>query len=165
MNDWWEQLEARLERELANFLAANPAQQALLQEQEARDRQASLVGERGRLQRQAEQQRQQLLTLAGEIRSWRQRVQRARAAGAEPLAERAEAHLATLMERGRESWCQLAELGQQFAAVEAALQALAVAEQSTAAKAAPGGKLDELEQAWAVFEAEQQLESLRRRQS
>jgi hypothetical protein len=49
--------------------------------------------------------------------------------------------------------------------VEAALQALAVAEQATADKAAPGGKLDELEQAWAVFEAEQQLESLRRRQS
>ena len=164
MNDWWEQLETRLERELANFLTANPAQQALLQEQEARDRQASLVGERGRLRRQAEQQRQQLLTLAEEIRSWRQRVQRARAAGAEPLAERAETHLATLMQRGRESWSQLAELGQQFAAVEAALQALAVAEQSTADKTASGGKLDELEQAWAVFEAEQQLESLRRRQ-
>jgi hypothetical protein len=69
------------------------------------------------------------------------------------------------MQRGRESWSQLAELGQQFAAVEAALQALAVAEQSTADKTASGGKLDELEQAWAVFEAEQQLESLRRRQS
>jgi hercynine metabolism protein len=165
MNDWWEQLETRLERELANFLTANPAQQALLQEQEARDRQASLVGERGRLRRQAEQQRQQLLSLAEEIRSWRQRVDRARAAGAEPLAERAEAHLATLMERGRESWSQLAELGQQFAAVEAALQALAVAEQATATSAAPAGKLDELEQAWAAFEAEQQLESLRRRQS
>jgi hypothetical protein len=165
MNDWWEQLETRLERELANFLTANPAQQALLQEQEARDRQASLVGERGRLRRQAEQQRQQLLSLAEEIRSWRQRVQRARAAGAEPLAERAEAHLATLMERGRESWSQLADLGQQFAAVEAALQALAVAEQATATSAAPAGKLDELEQAWAAFEAEQQLESLRRRQS
>ena len=165
MNDWWEQLEARLERELANFLAANPAQQALLQEQEARDRQANLVGERGRLQRQAEQQRQQLLTLAEEIRSWRQRVQRARAAGAEPLAERAEAHLTTLMERGRESWSQLAELGQQFANVEAALQALVVAEQSTPASAQPGGNLDELEQAWAAFEAEQQLESLRQRQS
>jgi len=165
MNDWWEQLETRLERELATFLTANPAQQALLQEQEARDRQASLVGERGRLRRQAEQQRQQLLSLAEEIRSWRQRVDRARAAGAEPLAERAEAHLATLMERGRESWSQLADLGQQFAAVEAALQALAVAEQATATSAAPAGKLDELEQAWAAFEAEQQLESLRRRQS
>jgi len=165
MNDWWEQLETRLERALANFLTANPAQQALLQEQEARDRQASLVGERGRLRRQAEQQRQQLLSLAEEIRSWRQRVDRARAAGAEPLAERAEAHLATLMERGRESWSQLADLGQQFAAVEAALQALAVAEQATATSAAPAGKLDELEQAWAAFEAEQQLESLRRRQS
>jgi hypothetical protein len=32
------------------------------------------VGERSRLRRQAEQQRQQLLSLAEEIRSWRQRV-------------------------------------------------------------------------------------------
>ena len=164
MSDWWEQLEARLERELANFLTANPDQQALLQEQEARDRQASLVGERSRLRRQAEQQRQQLLSLAEEIRSWRQRVQRARAAGADELAERAEAHLTALMEQGRESWSQLAELGQQFAAVEAALQALAVADQAASAGANSSGNLDELEQAWAAFEAQQQLESLRRRQ-
>jgi hercynine metabolism protein len=164
MSDWWEQLEARLERELANFLTANPDQQALLQEQEARDRQASLVGERSRLRRQAEQQRQQLLSLAEEIRSWRQRVQRARAAGADELAERAEAHLTALMEQGRESWSQLAELGHQFAAVEAALQALAVADQAAPAGANSSGNLDELEQAWAAFEAQQQLESLRRRQ-
>ena len=61
--DWLEQLEAQLERQLEAFLASNPAQQALLQEQEARDRQAQLVGERSRLQRQAEQQRQRLLEM------------------------------------------------------------------------------------------------------
>jgi hypothetical protein len=68
------------------------------------------------------------------------------------------------MEQGRESWSQLAELGQQFAAVEAALQALAVADQAASAGANSSGNLDELEQAWAAFEAQQQLESLRRRQ-
>ncbi|MCS5706424.1 hypothetical protein NZK27_09475 [Synechococcus sp. FGCU-3] len=156
--DWLEQLEARLERQLEAFLANNPAQQALLQEQEARDRQAQLVGERSRLQRQAEQQRQRLLELAGEIRAWRQRVERARAAGADELAQRAEAHVAELMEQGRRSWNQLAGLGQQFNAVENALQELANAPR---AAASPPNSEADLEQAWAAFEAQQELERMK----
>jgi hercynine metabolism protein len=158
--DWLEQLEARLDRELEAFLAANPAQRARLQEQEARDRQAQLVGERSRLQRQAEQQRQRLLELADEIQAWRQRVERARAAGAHELAQRAEDHLGELMEQGRRSWNQLAELGQQFNAVEAALQELADAPRAAARK--PSAEAD-LEQAWASFEAQQELERLKAR--
>ncbi len=156
--DWLEQLETRLERELEAFLAANPSQRALLQDQEARDRQAQLVGERSRLQRQAEQQRQRLLELAGEIRSWRQRVERARAAGANDLAQRAEDHLGELMEQGRRHWKQLADLGQQFNAVETALQELANAPQAAASQ--PSSEAD-LEQAWAAFEAQQELEHLK----
>ena len=163
-SDWLEQLEAQLERQLEAFLASNPAQQALLQEQEARDRQANLVGERSRLQRQAEQQRQRLLALADEIRAWRQRVERARAAGAQALAQRAEAHMGELMDQGRRSWNQLAELGQQFHAVEKALQELAAAPPAGTGKprAAAGPEQDlDLEQAWAAFEAQQELERMR----
>ena len=156
--DWLEQLEARLERELEAFLANNPAQQALLQEQEARDRQAQPVGERSRLQRQAEQQRQRLLELASEIRAWRQRVERARAAGADELAQRAEAHVDELMEQGRRHWNQLADLGQQFNAVENGLQELSAA--AEAAANTPNGEAD-LEQAWAAFEAQQELERMK----
>ena len=36
--DWLEQLEARLEQQLEAFLRANPAQEALLQEQEQLER-------------------------------------------------------------------------------------------------------------------------------
>ena len=86
---WLDELEARLEQQLAAFLAANPSQEALLGEQEARDRQAQLVGQRRQLQRQAEQERQALLQLAAEIRCWQERVVKARAAGATALAERA----------------------------------------------------------------------------
>jgi hercynine metabolism protein len=164
--DWLEQLEAQLERQLEAFLASNPAQQALLQEQEARDRQANLVGERSRLQRQAEQQRQRLLELAGEIRGWRQRVDRARAAGADDLAQRAEAHVTELMDQGRRSWNQLGELGQQFNAVENALQELAAAPPSGARNQQAAGKPDQdhdLEKAWAAFEAQQELERMKAR--
>ena len=156
--DWLEQLEARLERQLEAFLASNPAQQALLQEQEARDRQAQLVGERSRLQRQAEQQRQRLLELASEIGGWRQRVERARAAGAHDLAQRAQDHLGELMEQGRRNWNQLADLGQQFNAVENGLQELASAPRATAN---PPNNAADLEQAWAAFEAQQELEHMK----
>ena len=89
---WLDELEARLEQQLEVFLRANPAQEVLLEEQEARDRQARLVGQRRQLQQQAEQERQALLQLADEIRRWQERVVKARAAGATALAERAEAH-------------------------------------------------------------------------
>ena len=152
---WLDELEARLEQQLAAFLAANPSQEALLGEQEARDRQAQLVGQRRQLQRQAEQERQALLQLAAEIRCWQERVVKARAAGATALAERAEAHQQALMEQGRQRWQRLGELGVSFAAVERELGELESRPRQPRASS--------LEQDWASFEAEQALEELRRR--
>ena len=152
---WLDELEARLEQQLAAFLAANPSQEALLGEQEARDRQAQMVGQRRQLQRQAEQERQALLQLAAEIRCWQERVVKARAAGATALAERAEAHQQALMEQGRQRWQRLGELGVSFAAVERELGELESRPRQPRASS--------LEQDWASFEAEQALEQLRRR--
>ena len=98
---WLEELEARLNQQLESFLRANPQQEALLAEQAQRDRQQRLLHERLKLRQEAELQRQGLLRLAGEIRQWQERSERARGAGAEELAARAEAHIATLMEQGR----------------------------------------------------------------
>ena len=153
---WLDELEAKLDQQLAAFLAANPSQEALLGEQEARDRQARLVGQRRQLQRQAEQERQALLQLAAEIRCWQERVVKARAAGATALAERAEAHQQALMEQGRQRWQRLGELGVSFAAVERELGELESRPRQPRASS--------LEQDWASFEAEQALEALRRRQ-
>ena len=153
---WLDELEARLEQQLAAFLAANPSQEALLEEQGARDRQARLVGQRRQLQRQAEQERQALLQLADEIRRWQERVVKARAAGATTLAERAEAHQQGLMEQGRQRWQQLSELGVSFAAVERDLRELENRPRPPRASS--------LEQDWAAFEAEQALEQLGRQQ-
>ncbi|MEB3262025.1 MAG: hercynine metabolism protein [Cyanobacteriota bacterium] len=155
VGDWLEQLEARLEHQLEAFLAANPAQRMLLEDQQARESQVSLERERRWLQDQAEQHRQRLLALAGEIRSWRERVDRARAAGAEDLARRAEAHVGTLMEQGRRRWTQLAGLGQRFSVVQAALEELA---------ARPSEQDSDLDRAWAAFEAREELERLKRQQ-
>ena len=141
-SSWLDQLEARLDQQLEAFLAANPSQEALLEEQGARDRQARLVGQRRQLQRQAEQERQALLQLADEIRRWQERVVKAQAAGATALAERAKAHQQGLMEQGRQRWQQLGELDSRSRPPRAS----------------------SLEQDWAAFEADQALEELRRQQ-
>lgn len=153
---WLDELEARLDQQLAAFLAANPSQEALLEEQGARDHQARLVGQRRQLQRQAEQERQALLHLANEIRRWQERVVKARAAGATALAERAETHQQGLMDQGRQRWQHLSELGVRFAAVEQELRELENRPRPPRASS--------LEQDWAAFEAEQALEQLRRQQ-
>ena len=144
---------------------------------------AGPVGSRLRLRQEAELQRQGLLRLAGEIRQWRERVEKARGAGASDLAGRAEAHIVTLMEQGRSRWQTLGEVGERFAAVERDLQQL-TARAAPAQAPGQGGQgatgdggrekrgqdsakaspMEELEQAWASFETEQELESLRRRQ-
>lgn len=154
MASWFDDLEARLNQQLDAFLQANPAQQIRLERLEARERQEQLGRTRQQLQQQARLQRQELLELAAEIRQWQQRCDRARAAGAVSLADRAATHLATLMLQGRQRWQQLSELGARFAQVEADLEQL----RSTAA--ADG----DLEADWAAFEAEQELQQLRRRQ-
>ena len=151
---WLDELEAQLDQQLAAFLAANPSQEALLGEQEARDSQARLVGQRRQLQRQAEQERQALLQLANEIRCWQERLAKARSAGATSLAERAEAHQQGLMDQGRQRWQHLIELGVSFAAVERDIRDLEIRPHPPRAS--------NLEQDWAAFEAEQALEQLRR---
>ena len=163
---WMEELEARLNQQLESFLRANPQQEALLDEQAQRDRQQRLLQERLKLRQEAELQRLGLLRLAGEIRQWQERSERARGAGAEELAARAEAHIATLMEQGRNRWQTLAELGERFAAVERELAELTAAPTPPAPgrsgeRVADG--MAELEQDWRRFEAQQELEALRRR--
>ena len=119
---------------------------------------------------EAELQRQGLLRLAEDIRSWQARVKRAKQVGAADLAGRAEAHVATLMDQGRARWQTLAELGERFAAVEEELRELAAsAGPKTAAAAAageakpPGTAKSNLEADWAAFETQQELEDLRRK--
>ncbi|MEY4298056.1 MAG: hypothetical protein RLZZ423_1235 [Cyanobacteriota bacterium] len=166
-SSWFDQLEARLEQQLEAFLRANPAQEALLQEQEQQDRDRQRRERRLALQQQAEGLRAELLELAAEINRWQQRVGRARQAGAEELAAKAEAHRAALMEQGRQRWQLLVALGEAFAELDpqpgAPPPPPAAAQPAPQATAQQPSGLD-LDQAWARFEADQELEQLRRQQ-
>ena len=153
MSNWLEQLERELDERLSAFLRNNPVQNQLFQDQHQQDRAQALQRQRQRLQQDAEQLRGQLLTLVTEVRAWTHRIDRARRAGALDLAQRAQAHLDGLMAQGRTQWTDLANLGRRFSEVEAQLQELSRQAQSSR----PG-----LDDDWAMFEAEQELEQLRR---
>lgn len=170
---WFEQLEAKLEQQLEAFLRANPALDALLRDQAQQEQRQRLLRQRLDLQQQAETLRAELLALAGTIQQWQGRVGRARQAGATELAERAEAHCRELMEQGRRRWQRLEDLGREFSELETALQNAQVATGSAPPEAerratppsdASNASPDDLDRSWARFEADQDLEELRRRQ-
>ena len=154
MSSWLEQLEQELDARLSAFLRNNPVQDNLFSEQHLKDRANALQRQRQQLQSEAKQQRQQLLKLAEDVRAWRSRVDRARAAGATDLAERATQHLTSLMNQGRALWADLEDLGRRFSEVEQQLKELHQQKQTPSPST--------LEKDWALFEAEQELEKLRR---
>ena len=153
MSNWLEQLERELDQRLSAFLRNNPVQEALFREQHQLDRARALQRQRQQLQTEAEEQRRQLLTLAEDVRAWTQRTQRARQANHPELAQRAEQHLTNLMEQGRNLWTDLADLGRRFQEVDAQLTDL---------KRRQSASRSNLDADWAQFEAEQELEQLRR---
>ena len=153
MSNWLEQLERELDQRLAAFLSNNPVQEQLFRQQHQLDRARSLQRQRQQLQQQAEEQREQLLALAADVRAWTERTERARRAGEQDLSRRAEQHLQGLMDQGRTLWADLGDLGRRFKEVDQQLSALS-RQQSNG--------VSSLDRDWALFEAEQELEQLRR---
>ena len=153
MNNWLEQLERELDQRLAAFLSKNPVQEQLFRQQHQLDRARSLQRQRQQLQQEAEDQRKQLLALAADVRAWTERTERARRAGEQELSRRAEQHLNELMDQGRSQWTDLAGLGRRFKEVDQQLSELNRQQSSG---------VSSLDREWALFEAEQELEQLRR---
>jgi hercynine metabolism protein len=166
-SSWFEQLEARLEQQLEEFLNANPHQQSLLDQEELQERERRLRRREQQLQQQAIDQRNQLLALASDISTWQQRVERARGAQAPELASKAQAHVDQLMGQGRDRWKALAELGEEFRRLRQELEELGQQPQAGSGggkdgQAEANGRGVDLERDWAEFETQQELERLRR---
>lgn len=152
---WLDNLERGLEERLEQFLRSNPSQDQLLREQHLQDRQRDLHNRRGQQQLQARELRRQLLTLAEQVQAWTQRGEKARRAGALELAQRADQHVVALMQQGRELWEEFEALGFQFAELEEQLNSLKTQEKQSTSRRS-------LDEDWALFEAQQELEELRR---
>ena len=154
---WLDQLERNLEERLDAFLRSNPDQDRLLNEQHLQDRQRNLNSRRDQMQIQARDLRRQLLSLAEQVQAWGKRTNKARNAGAEDLALRAEKHVNSLMNQGRDLWNELDALGQSFRELDQQISSL-----NQRASEQKGHR--SLDEDWALFEARQELEELRRRQ-
>ena len=150
---WLDQLEQELDQRLASFLRSNPVQEQLFREQHQRDRVHALQRQRQQLTEEATEHRRQLLALAADVKAWTDRTERARSAGATDLARRASQHCTQLMEQGRGLWSDLASLGRRFEEVDRQLSDINRQQK----------KPSTLEDDWASFAAEQELEELRRR--
>ena len=154
---WLDQLERNLEERLDAFLRSNPDQDRLLNEQHLQDRQRNLNSRRDQMQIQARDLRRQLLSLAEQVQAWGKRTNKARNAGAEDLALRAEKHVNSLMNQGRDLWNELDALGQSFRDLDQQISSL-----NQRASEQKGHR--SLDEDWALFEARQELEELGRRQ-
>ena len=152
---WLDELERNLEERLTTFLKENPYQELLLRQQHQKDLYQSLLHQRQQLQKEAKQQRQKLLELAANVREWNARSKRAKEAEAYLLADRADQHIAELMGKGRRLWSELDQLGNSFKDIEQKLFALS--QQSNRDNST-------LENDWSTFEAQQELQELKRKQ-
>ena len=154
--NWLEQLERELDQRLSAFLRNNPIQDQLFQRPAPTGPvPQALKRQRQQLQKEAEEQRVQLLDLAADVRGWNDRTNGRDRAGAMDLAGKSR-QLDGLMEQGRQPLGGSGALGRRFEEVD---RQLSEVNQQQKAPDPP------LEQDWAMFEAEQELEELRRRQA
>ena len=158
-SSWWQRLEQELEQQFDRFLSDHPNQKELLDQEHWNEQQRRKHHRLLAIDQEAQDLRQRLLKLSKDISAWSERVQRARAAGAHDLAGKAETHLSHLMGQGRAQWQALASLGEEAQQLKQELAAAKQPPKTTTGKAA------DLEEAWRRFEAEQELDELRRRKS
>ena len=151
---WLDQLEENLTQKLSAFLRENPYQELLLNHQEQRDLYQSLNEKQQEIQIKAETIREQLIQLVQEVEAWKRRATKARTAGSLALAKKAEKHLDLLIGRGRNLWNELEVLGGHFEANEEQLDLLFKETETEDSS---------FEKKWSEFDAEQELEKLRRK--
>ncbi len=149
---WLEKLEQDLEKKFEQFLLTNPHQELLLKRQDFHDRFKKLEVQRQQIQQQAHCQRQDLISLANNLRQWKNRAKKARQSGETALASKAEKHISDLLDQGKILWSKLEKLGIRFNAIEKQISALSHQAKESCST---------LEEDWARFEATQELEKLK----
>lgn len=165
-SSWLQDLEQKLDEQLEAFLRSNPEQRQRLEQQERHERVQWLRKRHRQLQETAQTRRSELLHLAEEIARWRERVDRAQRAGASDLADRAANHLMSLMAQGREHWQSLTALGDELSRLEQDVSELAAPPEAQQVRdGSQKGQEESLDDAWRRFEADQDLEALRRQQA
>jgi hercynine metabolism protein len=154
-SSWWQRLEQELEQQFDRFLSDHPNQKELLDQEHWNEQQRRKQQRLLNIDQEAQQLRQHLLKLFKDISAWSERVKRAHGAGAHDLAGRAQTHLSHLMGQGRAQWQALAALGEEAQRLKQELAATKTKTPKTETTA-------DLEEAWSRFEADQELDEMRR---
>ncbi len=153
-HSWLEQLEKELEKKFEDFLRSNPYQESLLIEQSQKEQFLKLQTNQKKIQATAERLRTELLELSENVREWKDRANRAKAAQAKELARKAEEHVNNLINKGRQLWSELDQLGSQFKRVQKEL--LEISKQAQNSKGTR-------QESWEKFDAEEGLNHLRKK--
>lgn len=175
-----------LEERLDEYLRNNPHLELMVLEEKLREQEEQTLKLMADLKRQEQQSQNEILALAREIQLWHARIQKARTKGRMDLAEPATAHEASLLRQGNQKWAQMEvlkqrikqtqELQQQIQTRRKEVQARAAKAQATAPTADKASAwsswsqpsssfkapLDDLEKQFRRWEAEEELDQLKR---
>lgn len=123
-----------LETRLEEFLRNNPdlELQALLEQLRDQDQDARRLLQR--LEQQKNQQEQEILSLAQDIKTWHNRIEKAKQAGRLDLAAAAQEREAALLHQGNLVWGQRAGVGQQITQAQALLAQIQQRQKEVVAK-------------------------------
>lgn len=147
-DDFSQFLEARLDE----FLQNNPHLELQALEEKLREQEQETLRLMADLRLKEKQLQEQILTTAQEIQRWHIRIEKARAAGRLDLAEPAQAHEAALLREGNQKWGQmeiLKERLQQTKELQHKIQARRQ-EVQTELTQAQAARAAQTEQRWAV---------------
>jgi uncharacterized protein (TIGR04376 family) len=96
-----------LETQLDDYLKKNPHLELYILEDKLREQEQETLTLVADLKRQEAQLQDEILAVAREIQLWHVRIDKAKAAGRQDLAQPAEAHEANLLRQGNQRWGQM----------------------------------------------------------
>lgn len=175
-----------LEERLDEYLRNNPHLELMVLEEKLRDQEEETLNLMTDLRRQEQQIQDEILGLAREIQLWHARVEKAKAANRLDLAEPAQAHEANLLRQGNQKWGQMEVLKERIIQTQdlqkkiearrkevqkkvSDAQTARNSAKTTQATSIPGwnqtatsSSVNSLEQQFRRWEAEEELEQLKR---
>jgi uncharacterized protein (TIGR04376 family) len=178
----FDDFEKFLETQLEEYLRNNPHLELLVLEEKLREQEEETLRLMTDLKRQEKQLQDEIVSLAREVQLWHGRIEKAKAANRADLMEPAQAHMADLLRQGNQRWgqaemikqriTQTQDLQKQIQARRREVQQQVTQSQATrGTTSTPGwnsipstsqGSVDALEQQFRRWEAEEELEQLKR---
>jgi uncharacterized protein (TIGR04376 family) len=177
-----------LEERLDEYLRNNPQLELFVLEEKLREQEEETLRLMTDLKRQEKQIQDEIMGIAREIQLWHARIEKAKAAGRADLVEPAQAHEASLLRQGNQKWGQMEMLKDRIQQTQELQKKIEVRRKELQAKVAEAqatrsttrvnqssepigwsqssttnsGNLDALEKQFRRWEAEEELQQLKR---